>query len=319
MTVRMFFAADIHGNTLVWRKWLNAVNVYKANVIILAGDLTGKAVVPIFDKGNSYEAEVMGKKYTAKSKDELEALKERIENISYYYIVLTPQEAQEIAADPKKQEKLFEQVMTERLRKWLDLLTEKVDLKNVTAIVMPGNDDERYIDETIKSYEDRGVIYPLDKTVEITYGYKIISHEYVNPTPWNTPREAPEDKLEKILRDKIEKSGEKEFSKVLFNFHCPPYDTKLDLAPKLDKNLKPVYVGGKPLMVHVGSKAVRKLEEEYQPLMGLHGHIHESYASDKIGRTIVVNPGSEYTEGLLRGFIIEFEPDGLKNYWKIEG
>ncbi|MCC6029418.1 MAG: metallophosphoesterase [Candidatus Korarchaeum sp.] len=319
MTVRMFFAADIHGNTVVWRKWLNAVNVYKANVIILAGDLTGKAIVPIFDKGDYYEAEIIGRKYTAKSKEELQELMDRIESFSYYYVVLTPQQAQEIAADPKKQEELFKELMVERIRKWLDLLIEKVDVKSVTSIVMPGNDDERYIDETIKSYEDRGIIYPLDKTVELNYGYQIISHEYVNPTPWNTPREAPEDKLEKILREKIERSGVKDFSKALFNFHCPPYNTKLDLAPKLDKNLKPVYVGGKPVLVHVGSKSVRKLIEQYQPLMGLHGHIHESYASDKVGRTIVVNPGSEYSEGLLRGFVIELEPDGLKNYWKIEG
>ncbi len=319
MTIRMFFAADIHGNTLVWRKWLNAVNVYKANVIILAGDLTGKAVVPIFDKKDHYEAEVLGRKIVAKTEEELEKLKEKIENMAYYYVILTPEEVQEIAADPRKQEEMFKQVMTERMRKWLDLLVEKVDMKEVTAIVMPGNDDEKYIDEVINSYEDKGVINPLDKLVELKYGYQIVSHEYVNPTPWNTPREAPDNKLEKMLREKIDKFGIKDFSKVLFNFHCPPFGTKLDLAPKLDKNLKPVYVGGRPVLVHVGSKAVRKVIEEYQPLMGLHGHIHESYASDKLGNTVVVNPGSEYTEGLLRGFIIELEPDGLKNYWKIEG
>lgn len=319
MTVRMFFAADIHGNTVVWRKWLNAVNVYKANVIILAGDLTGKAIVPIFDRGDHYEAEIVGRKYSAKTSDELKELMNRIESFSYYYAVLRPEEIQEIAADPKKQEELFRKLMIERMAKWLDLLIEKVDVKNVTSIVMPGNDDERYVDETIKSYEDRGVIYPLDKTVELNYGYKIVSHEYVNPTPWSTPREAPEDKLEKMLKEKIDRSGIKDFSKALFNFHCPPIDTKLDLAPKLDKNLKPVYVGGKPVLVHVGSKAVRKLIESYQPLMGLHGHIHESYASDKIGKTVVINPGSEYSEGLLRGFVVELEPDGLRNYWKIEG
>ncbi|RLG52225.1 MAG: phosphoesterase [Thermoproteota archaeon] len=319
MTFRMFFAADIHGNTIVWRKWLNAVNVYNADVIILAGDLTGKAIVPIVDYGDRYETTLIDQKLVARSSEELEKIKERIEGIAYYYVILTKEELQDIAQSPKKQEELFKKVMVERLEKWLNLLVEKVDLRKTTAIVMPGNDDEKYIDETIKRFEDRGVIYPLDKTVELPYGYQVISHEYVNPTPWNTPREAPEDKLEKMLRKKIEKSGVKDFKKALFNFHCPPWNTKLDLAPKLDKNLKPVYVGGRPVLVHVGSRAVRKLEEEYQPLMGLHGHIHESYASDKIGDTIVINPGSEYSEGLLRGFIIEFEPDGLKTYWKIEG
>ncbi len=318
-TFRLFFAADTHGNTVVWRKWLNAVNVYKANVIILAGDLTGKAIVPVFDYGDHYEAEVLGQKRKAKDKEELQKVLDLIEGIGYYYIVLTPDEAQEIAANQKKMEELFKKVMTDRMRKWLDLVLEKVNIKEVTAIVMPGNDDEFYIDDVIKEYEDRGIIYPLDKVVELQYGYQIISHDYVNPTPWDTPREAPEKKLKKMIEDKIKKFGITDFSKVIFNFHAPPFNTKLDLAPKLDKDLKPIYVGGKPLMVHVGSTAVRELEEKYQPLLGLHGHIHESYASDKIGRTIVLNPGSEYTEGILRGFIVEFDENGLKNWWKIEG
>ncbi len=316
---RMFFSADTHGNTVVWRKWLNAVNVYKATVIIFAGDLTGKAIVPIFDKGGRYEAEVLGQKRVAKSEEELRKLQDFIEGIGYYSVVLTPEEVQEIAASPKKQEELFRELMTARMRKWLDLVLEKVNVKEVIPIVMPGNDDELYIDDVIKEYEDRGIVYPLDKVVEIPYGYQIVSHEYVNPTPWNTPREAPEKKLEKMLRERIGRLETSDFKKVIFNFHPPPYDTKLDLAPKLDKDLKPVYVGGKPLMVHVGSTAVRKMEEEYQPLLGLHGHIHESYASDRIGETVVLNPGSEYTEGILRGFIVEFMEDGLKNWWKIEG
>ena len=72
-------------------------------------------------------------------------------------------------------------------------------------------------------------------------------------------------------------------------------------------------------MEHVGSKAVREVIEEYQPMIGLHGHIHESYAKDKIGNTPVVNPGSEYGEGILRGFIIDFRDEGVENYYKVEG
>ena len=319
MTIRIFFAADTHGNTVVWRKWISAVKVYKANVLILAGDLTGKAIVPVFDKGDRWECEVIGQRRVAKSEEELQKMLDFIESLSYYYIVATPEEIQEIAQDPKKQEELFRQVMTERMRKWLELLTSKIDTREVVSIVMPGNDDEFYIDDVIREFEDRGIIYPLDKVVELDYGYKIVSHEYVNPTPWNTPREAPENKLEKQLREKIKMVEGEDFSRVIFNFHCPPWNTKLDLAPKLDKNLKPVYVGGKPVLVHVGSKAVRKVEEEYQPLLGLHGHIHESYASDRVGNTVVLNPGSEYSEGILRGFVVELTEDGLKNYWKIEG
>jgi len=315
--MRCYFSTDVHGSTRVWRKWLNAPAVYKAQVLILAGDLTGKAVVPIFDKGGRYETEFLGTKYTVKSKNELEKIEEMIAAIGYYSKVMTEEEAREISSNPKKMEDLFKEVIVNRMRKWLDLLIEKVNTKEVVTIVMPGNDDEFWVDDVIKEYSDRGVIYPLDKIVELPYGFEIVSNDYVNPTPWNTPREADEGKLEKMLKKKVNKVRNME--KALFNFHAPPYNTKLDLAPKLDKNMKIVYVGGKPEMVHVGSKAVRKVEEECQPLMGLHGHIHESYASDKIGKTVVVNPGSEYTEGILRGFIIELDKNGLKNYWKVEG
>ncbi len=72
-------------------------------------------------------------------------------------------------------------------------------------------------------------------------------------------------------------------------------------------------------MIPVGSKAIRVAIEKYQPLLGLHGHIHESKASQYLGRTLLLNPGSEYTEGILRGFFIEYDSEGIKNYWKIEG
>lgn len=317
MVLRCYFSVDVHGNTIVWRKWINAVNVYKANVLILSGDLTGKAIIPIYDKNGYYEAEFLGRKYTINNNDELKKLEEQIENIGYYYKVMTMKEAQELAADEKKLENLFKELITERIRKWMDLLLEKVNTREVIVMAMPGNDDEFWVDEVIKEYGDRGIIYPLDKIVELPYGYEVVSNDYVNPTPWKTPREVDEKKLEKMLEEKIKKVHNME--KAIFNFHPPPYNTKLDLAPKLDKNMKIVYVGGKPLMIHVGSTAVRKMIEKYQPLMGLHGHIHESYASDKIGRTIVVNPGSEYTEGILRGFIIELDEHGIKNYWKVEG
>ncbi len=316
---KIFFAVDVHGSTPVWRKWVNVVSMYKVDVLILAGDLTGKAVVPIFRKNGEYETIILNKRYTAKNEEELKKIEAMIESMAYYYAIMTKEEANEVAKDPKKLDLLFKNAMVDRLRKWLDLLLEKVDTNNVTTVVMPGNDDEQYIDETIKSYEDRNILYPLDKTLLLPHNYELVSHEYVNPTPWRTPREAEEDKLYKIVEDKIKRSNIKDYSKAIFNFHCPPFNTNLDLAPKLDKNMKIVYVGGKPTMIHVGSTSIRKLIEKYQPILGLHGHIHESYASDKIGNTIVLNPGSEYTEGILRGFFIEYDSEGIKNYWKIEG
>ena len=67
-------------------------------------------------------------------------------------------------------------------------------------------------------------------------------------------------------------------------------------------------------MASVGSIAVRAAIEKYQPLLGLHGHIHESRSAQKIGRTLCINPGSEYGEGVLRGILLELSSKGLEDH-----
>jgi Icc-related predicted phosphoesterase len=100
----------------------------------------------------------------------------------------------------------------------------------------------------------------------------------------------------------------------IFNLHVPPYDCGLDTCPKLDENLKPVYAGSEIMTISSGSKAVRNAIEKHQPVLGLHGHIHESRGFVKIGRTLCLNPGSEYTEGMLRGVVVDLDEKGVKNY-----
>jgi Icc-related predicted phosphoesterase len=213
-------------------------------------------------------------------------------------------------------EKVMKEAIVERTRQWIDLLVERIDTKKIKAIMMPGNDDHFEVDDVIKAYEDEGVIYPLDKVVDIA-GFETISLDYTNPTPWNTPREASEKELEKKIDKLVDRLSDP--TRSIFNFHCPPYNTRLDLAPELDKQMKPVLIGGKISMIHVGSKAVREAIEKYRPMIGLHGHIHESHAVDKIADVPILNPGSEYGEGLLRGFIIEMSNKGVERYWKVEG
>jgi Icc-related predicted phosphoesterase len=230
---------------------------------------------------------------------------------------MTREEVTELQNDKRKVDALIKELMTTRIKEWLDFLVEKVDLKTIKAIVMPGNDDERVIDPVIQSFEDKGIIYPLDRVVNLCYDYEMISMDYVNPTPWKTPRECSEGELEKKVRAQFEKV--KNTEKTICNFHCPPYGTRLDLAPKLDKQLRRVSSAGTPVITNVGSHAIRKTLLEYQPMLGLHGHIHESFAADKLGKTIIVNSGSEYTEGILRGFIIDLNENGVERYWKVEG
>jgi len=317
LTSRIFFSVDVHGSTLVWRKWITARSIHSANILILAGDLTGKVLVPIIKRRDgTYTASYFGKKWVLKTEGDLKEFMERLENAGAYYRIVTEEELEELKNNPKLVEEVMFKEMEARLRKWLDLLVEKIDTKSTLVVVMPGNDDELFIDEVIKSYEDRGIIYPLGKVLEIE-GYEVVSSPYVNPTPWNTPREMEEKKLEKHFEELVSKLRNP--SSAILNFHCPPYGTNIDLAPKLTKDLRPVAVAGMVQYEHVGSKALRKVIEKYQPLIGLHGHIHESSGADKIGRTVVLNPGSEYSEGVLRGFIIEVDRSGMVNYWRVEG
>jgi Icc-related predicted phosphoesterase len=314
---RMFFSTDAHGSTSIWRKWVRVPEFHKADMLLLCGDLTGKALVPLIEQSDgSYKTHYYGRGWHLKTEEDIQDMETRLSASGVYPFKTTSEEIQKMQSDPKLVDRMMNEAMAKRMHEWLDFLLEKVDATKVQLMAMPGNDDELFLDDVIKSYEDRGVIWCLDNVVEIG-GFETISMADVNPTPWDTPRELDEKDIKKKIDKMVKRLSDP--SKALFNFHCPPYNTHLDLAPKLDKTLRPVVTAGTVEMIHVGSRAVREAEEQYQPMMGLHGHIHESYASDKIGDTVVVNPGSEYGEGILRGFIIEFTKDGVDKYWKVEG
>lgn len=314
---RIFHCVDVHGSEMVWRKILSIPKLHKVNVILVSGDLTGKLIIPIIEESpGNYKTMVYGRWMKASGEDGLRKLIDKITFSGFYVHVCDQKEYDELKNSPKKVEELFNKYMKERLKRWLDSLEEKIP-RDVTFVMMPGNDDSFEIDEMIKSYEDR-VIYPLGKVINICLDYQMLSFEWVNPTPWNTPREAPEEELWKKL-EKIRDIYSGDWRKVILNFHCPPYCTKLDLAPKLDKNLKPVVFLGGIVYENVGSKSIRRFIEENQPLLSLHGHIHESFATDYVGKTLAMNPGSEYSEGVLRGFLIDITKDGVDKWWKIEG
>ncbi|NWF86765.1 metallophosphoesterase [Candidatus Bathyarchaeota archaeon] len=318
---RIFHSVDAHGSNLVWKKYLSAASSYKADVILLCGDLTGKAVVPVIKiKENEWFINPFGKEEKFNSKKKLEERLESLSNQGYYIFETTKDEVASLQRDPKKVESIFANLMRERLGEWLEMVEERIP-KEIKVVVMPGNDDIFDIDEVIKAHEDR-IIYPLKKVVYIDDKHPMISVEYVNPSPWETPREAAEPNLMIMLEAEHAKVDEKERQYLICNFHAPPYNTTLDLAPKLDKNLNVVTrLDGSPEMVHVGSKSVRDFFERYQPRLGLHGHIHEAAADQKIGRTKVVNPGSDYQAGVLRGYVVDLtqDPNDELKVWRVEG
>lgn len=315
--MRLFFSSDVHGSSRVWRKWIRMADAHKVDALLLCGDLCGKALVPLIEQGpNQYRAYYFGRNWDLNGEEETRGMERRLESAGIYCKRMAPSEVEQLKRNPTLVEDLIARKMEDRLQTWMGMLLEEVDTARIQTVVMPGNDDDPQVDRVIERHANDGVVYPLDRVVSLG-DIEMISMAEVNPTPWETPRELPE----KSLAAKIDKltAQLRDPSCSIFNFHCPPHGTRLDLAPELDKNKKPKTVAGQIVYDHVGSKAVRKAISRHQPLLGLHGHIHESGGAERLGRTVSVNPGSEYGEGLLRGFVVDVGTDGVKDYARLEG
>jgi Icc-related predicted phosphoesterase len=312
--LRLMYVADLHGSETIWRKWINAQSMYEIDVSILAGDLSGKVIVPIIkQEDGSYICRHEGRVDKASNTSELDAITYRLKTRGIYPYITTQEEVNALKSNPDKVEVLFQQVINDELDRLLTV-TEKIIQDDKTAVVCPGNDDIKEMDKIIERHQK--IINPLGKVVRLPMGYEMISMDYSNPTPWKTPRECSEDELWKKL-EALPPMTSGNWKKIICNFHCPPYGTRLDLAPKLDKTLKPVYNLGIPEFINVGSTSIRKFLEKYQPILSLHGHIHESAGTENIGETMAMNPGSEYTAGILKGVIVELNESGLVNWFKI--
>lgn len=267
--------------------------------------MTGKMIIPIVKRPDgNYDATLLKTDYILK-KEDLPQFEKKLRGASYIPYETTPEEAAVLRADSEKVEKLFEKLQVEIVKIWLDLISEKVP-NNCKVIISPGNDDKLAIDDVIKSHQS--AIYGESNVVNLDEEHEVACCGWSNPTPWNSPRECSEEELLRRLEATVSKV--KNMRTAVFCFHVPPYNSEIDRAPKLDKDLRPVYAGSSPVFIPVGSRAVRQVIEKYQPLLGLHGHIHESPGFIRIGRTQCLNPGSEYSEGILRAYLVEI--DGYK-------
>lgn len=309
---RIMHATDVHGSKVVWKKFLRSGLDNDCDVIMMSGDLTGKAITAIIErKPGEWFCDVYGSDRVIRSKEELERFMDMSRGRGHYPFVTTSEELQELQGAQKKVDALFVRLVKESLRQWLKLVEERVP-RRVKVILNPGNDDSMSVDSLIK--ESDRVIYPLGEVVQIDDRYEMISCAWSNPTPWKTPRECDEEELYRKLEKDFNRVSN--YDNLICNFHAPPYNTKLDLAPKLTKDLKPVTRGGMPFMIHVGSTAVRKSIEKYHPVLGLHGHIHESSGFERLGRTLCINPGSEYESGIMRGYVINLPK---LSFYRVEG
>jgi Icc-related predicted phosphoesterase len=314
---RLFFATDVHGSEQCFRKWLNAAAVYKADALILGGDVTGKLIVPIVGNGSgTWHADVHQERIVVESEESLAELRKRIRMMGRYDLLVTPEQERRLSEDPSAVESAFDQVMHESLERWAALAEERLSGPGVPAFMMLGNDDRPALAEVLRAATH--VHYAEDGICELPGGWQMISFGPSTPTPWHTPRELEEGEIAGALE---RLAGQLEDpARAVFNIHCPPADTHLDQAPKLDAELRPVVDASGIQTISAGSTAVRELIERLQPLIGLHGHVHESPGASKLGRTVCVNPGSDYQDGVLRGAIVELDTErGLRSWQLLQG
>jgi Icc-related predicted phosphoesterase len=306
----------LHGSNLCFRKLVNAGKFYGADVLILGGDLTGKTIVPMVRMADgTVRVREGGTDRSLKSQSEVEVVSKSLGDAGSYPYVADRKEFEELEAKPELVVGLFKRLMIESLQAWIRLADERLAGTEIKCYISPGNDDFLEIDEVLGS--GTNVTNPEGRVVEIDGQHEMITLGYTNRTPWNSPREVGEDVLQAKIDEMV--AGVKNMETVIFNLHVPPIDTPIDQALKLDEDLKPIVSGGEPVMVSAGSTAVQGSIERYQPLVGLHGHIHESRGMVKIGRTMCFNPGSEYGSGILKGVLLDIEDDAIKTYLLTSG
>ena len=299
--VKMFFASDLHGSNVCFKKFVNSAQFYGVEVLILGGDLTGKAVIPIAEQEDgSFLACQHGESVRIADKDELDQFVKRQGNIGFYPVVMSESEYQRLSSDAEAQHSLFKKLVLERMREWTSFAAQKLKGTEIQLVTVPGNDDFREIDDILMQAPHFD--FHEMQVCKFRGGYEMLYCGGSTPTPWDTEREYTEQQYVTRFAELLPQVTD--MNRCIFNVHVPPFGTALDVCPKLDKNLKVVYEMGLPAQVHAGCQTLTDIIKQYQPLLGLHGHVHEGRAKVNIGKTICINPGSVYPEGILQGALI---------------
>lgn len=306
MGTRLFFVSDIHASERCWRKFLAAPGFYQAQIIMVGGDITGKFVIPLIRgaDGAHTARNFLGREHRAETNEELVRLKAQIADTGQYAFETTPEEYASYEGRQEQIDELFKRLAMERVRHWIDMAEDRLADSGVQCLVSAGNDDFYEVDQALAG--SSVVENPDGRVVDLADGFELMGVGYGNPTPWNCPRDLPESELAGRIDEVAEKVRRPD--RAMFSLHVPPFGSGLDFAPRLDDQLRMVMSASGPEMIPVGSTAVRDAILRYRPMLGLHGHIHESRGVRTLGSTTIVNPGSEYGEGVLDGVLIDLDP-----------
>jgi Icc-related predicted phosphoesterase len=320
-STRIFYATDIHGSERTYRKFVNAGKFYEANVLIMGGDITGKLMIPIIKEGNgNTRATLQGTVHHLTTEEELKGLTDKIGLLGFYYKIMGEDEFKALQSDPAAVDHLFKELARQRLESWVDLAETRLAGTGIKCFVTGGNDDDPSVLEPLYREGTQSFFGCENKMIYVDDEHSMVSMGYSTPTPWKTPREVTDERLGEMIEEMVALVPDN--GKCIFNFHDPPVDSTLDTCPELDWTTdppSPILKAGQIVMHGAGSKSVRQAIEKYQPMLGLHGHIHESMAVAKIGRTTCINPGSEYGEGILRGCLVNVSGGAVEGYQMTSG
>jgi len=312
--MRLFFATDVHGSEICWKKFISAGKFYEVDILILGGDMTGKAIVPIIAQGSErYKVTLLDQETILENRAEVDKMSQTIQDRGYYPYITTPDEVAEISASPGRSDDLFLKEVTKTLERWLEYADQKLASTSIQCYVCPGNDDVFEVDQIIAT--SKSVVHAEGKVMQLDEHHEMVSSGWSNPTPWDTHREEPDEAL--LTRIEAVIAQAQDIPNAVFNLHPPPYGSGLDQAPELTKDMRLAYAGQS--LISVGSTAVLNVIEKYQPLLGLHGHIHEGKGTRKYKRTLCINPGSMYEQGILQGAVVELKRDKIGNYVLTQG
>ncbi|HUI87800.1 MAG TPA: hypothetical protein VLX61_03640 [Anaerolineales bacterium] len=307
--MKLFFATDVHGSEVCWKKFIAAAKFYEADVLILGGDMTGKAIIPIVAQGDGkHKVTLLDQETILQSKEEVDQMVLTIKNRGYYPYVTNPDEVAEISNIPGRSDELFLKEALNTMQRWMEYADTKLNGTPLRCFVCPGNDDMFEIDDLIK--QSKRVELAEGRVIALDDHHEMINCGWTTPTPWHTPREESEEQLKQRIQPMIDQL--KDVRNSVFQLHDPPYGSGLDEAPELTKDLRPAFAGRS--LVPVGSHAVLDLIEKYQPLLSLHGHVHEGKGTRIYKRTLCINPGSMYEQGMLHGAVVELKPNKLGTY-----
>ncbi|UCC62285.1 MAG: metallophosphoesterase [Anaerolineae bacterium] len=310
---KFMFSTDFHGSETVWRKFLNSARYFDLDALVMSGDMTSKVIVPIVKRSDGkHDAHFKGEDYVL-DESQLPEFEKECRMVAYMPYRTTTEEAAHVAADEQYREDLFERLECQTIEAWLSLIPGRVP-DDVRIVMSPGNDDKFAIDECIRAF-DR-VIFGEEEVVSLDDEHEVLCFGWSNPTPFNSPRECSEEEMEARLEATV--AQVQDLRTAVFCIHAPPFKSLIDEAPAVDEQMRQIVRGGRLVMVPVGSKAVRKIIEKHQPLVALHGHIHESPGYVRIGRTQCLNPGSEYNEGIFKGYLVEIEGDKILQLRRVE-